>query len=318
MAGWACIATFAMAKEPGRLRVLAQGGPAEQRMERRVVVQATADAGENEKVAFLGVETAPVSPALTAQLGLPKGTGLVVRQVVEKSPATEVLREHDVLLKFEDQILIDPRQFSVLVRNRNVGDEVELTYVRGGKEAKARVKLAEREMPKRQVFGFGGGNVEDFDVLMTAPESAVRRQEARQVLSLLDHRGGHGEVVRPMPPSAGLRAFRMSPENSSMVYTDERGTLEITIKDGRKTLIAKDAKGDQLYSGAVDTPEQRGSLPEDVRCRLEQVEGMRGFSFEIDDEFRAGEGPHPLRQKISRPFPGMRVLRGAEEFAPAI
>ena len=47
-----------------------------------------------------------------------------------------------------NQILIDARQLSVLVRNRKEGEEVTLTYLRGGKPATARVKLTAQDMPK--------------------------------------------------------------------------------------------------------------------------------------------------------------------------
>src|SRR5688500_9147904 len=60
---------------------------------------------EMETIAFLGVETAPVATTTSVQLGLPKGTGLVVNHVVPKSPADGVLNEHDILLKLDDQIL---------------------------------------------------------------------------------------------------------------------------------------------------------------------------------------------------------------------
>src|SRR5829696_4130363 len=39
---------------------------------------------EKESIAFLGVETAPVSVTTGIQLGLPRGTGLVVNHVVAK------------------------------------------------------------------------------------------------------------------------------------------------------------------------------------------------------------------------------------------
>src|SRR4051794_32211457 len=62
-----------------QMRILA--GP-----ERRVIVQRDGDKGEKETVAFLGVETTPVSGVLGAQLALPRGTGLVVNHVNAKSP----------------------------------------------------------------------------------------------------------------------------------------------------------------------------------------------------------------------------------------
>src|SRR5690242_5223290 len=68
------------------LRVLA--GP---ERERRVLVQ-HGDKLEKENVTFLGVEAAPAPAALAAQLGLARGTGLVVGHVAPKSPADGALQ----------------------------------------------------------------------------------------------------------------------------------------------------------------------------------------------------------------------------------
>src|SRR5687767_7423437 len=51
---------------------------------------------EMEKVAYLGIETMPVDSTVAAQLGLPRGTGVVVRRVADGSPAAGLLQPHDV------------------------------------------------------------------------------------------------------------------------------------------------------------------------------------------------------------------------------
>jgi hypothetical protein len=87
---------------------------------------------EMESVTFLGVATGPAGAALADQLDLPRDAGLVVTVVAPDSPAASVLKRHDVLLKLDDQLLIEQRQLSVLVRNHKEGDEVTLTYIRLG------------------------------------------------------------------------------------------------------------------------------------------------------------------------------------------
>src|SRR5213075_1492155 len=107
----------------------------------RFFAQRVGDKLEKENVAFLGVEAAPAPAALASQLGLARGTGLVIGHVAAKSPADGVLQQHDVLLKLDDQILIEPHQLSVLIRQHKEGDEVTLTYMRAGKQTTAKVKL---------------------------------------------------------------------------------------------------------------------------------------------------------------------------------
>jgi hypothetical protein len=140
--------------EVKELRVLAQTGPVKpDKVERRVTVRQAGAPAEKEKVAFLGVSTGPVAPALASQLGLTPGAGLVVNQIVPASPSAGVLQVHDVLVKLDDQLLIEAKQLAVLVRSRKEGDEFALTYLRGGKQATAKVKLALHEVPKLAMEG---------------------------------------------------------------------------------------------------------------------------------------------------------------------
>lgn len=275
------------AEQPARLRVLAEAGGPNAKYEHRMFVRHLDD-GERETVAFLGVETVPASPELTSQLTLPKGAGLVVRHVVPESPAAAVLQLHDILLKLDDQLLIATRQLAVLVRNHKEGDEVELTYVRGGKQATAKVKLTKHEVPKL-ALAEPEGDREGFDILAGRPgiETGMPPEEIHRVLSLLDRHGDH--LMPPARvgtgPMAGVHGVAVNPGNSNMIFRDESGSLELTLKEGKKTLVAKNAKGEQLYSGPIDTPEQRAALPKEVSARLEKIEGMQEFSFEPGPEF---------------------------------
>src|SRR5471032_2492182 len=73
---------------PGPNNSAPAGGP---RFERRGIPGHPADRGEKESVTFLGLETAPITATLTAQLGLPDGAGLVVAHLEPGSPAAGAL-----------------------------------------------------------------------------------------------------------------------------------------------------------------------------------------------------------------------------------
>jgi len=258
------------------------------------------EAVEMETVAFLGVETGPVSPTLGAQLGLGRGTGLVVNHVVPKSPADGRLQEHDILLKVDDQLLIETRQLAVLIRLRKEGDEVTLTYLRGGKQATVAIKLGRTEVPKLALGAeagewpaaplFPGGRVEVFRG-PGGPEG--ERREVDRVLSLL--RGAPPAGAGPMrieierEGGPGLRAMAVNPRNSTLTFADDAGSLELTMKDGARSLVAKNAAGEEIFSGPVTTPEERQALPPELRARLERLEGMRDVSFRTGADFRGAE-----------------------------
>lgn len=261
---------------------------------------------EKERVTFLGVETSPVSPTLTAQLGLQKGAGLVVSHVVPKSPAEGVLQPHDILLKFNDQLLIETRQLSVLIRNQKEGDEIALTYLRAGKENTARVKLGQHEVPKMSAVGGdvfradGGGNL-----YMDVVPRPLEREDVDRMLSVVPklRDGDSPRMIIGHRSGPGFRAMSLNAENSKLLFNDDAGSLELTMKDGARSLIAKNAKGEELFSGPVTTEEERKRLPKEVRERLEQLEGMHNITFRTDGDFKGGETKvfRPLGRGISLP-----------------
>jgi hypothetical protein len=275
--------------------------------------------GEKEAVTFLGVETSPVSATLSTQLNLPRGSGLVVNHIIEKSPADGVLHEHDILLKLDDQLLIETRQLAVLIRNHKEGDEVSLTLVRGGQQSTAKVKLGKHEVPKatmlferavpgsRPFFYSFGPEDRRFELAVPGPDAPETREEMDRVLSLLRRAPGAPDAPDgAIPPPArihidhsggpGVRAISVNTGNSNIAYSDDDGSLDLTMKDGVKTLVAKDPKGTQIFSGPVTTPEERKAMPLEVRERLERLEGMHNMTFHTDADFQGAE------TKIMRPL----------------
>lgn len=302
---------------------------------------------EKENATWLGVDTAPVSATLASQLNLAEGSGLVVSHVVKDSPAESALKTHDILLKLDDQILIETRQLAVLVRQHKDGDEVTLTYLRGGKETTAKVKLAKHEVPKLNAFfiapsgsgaaGGGGfaatsigpgfayaGNFDDLAKINLSGDQRDDTPEARaateRMLALI--KSGHLQGVRRLDvagsavPGDKKISVTVDTGDSNLVLEDEKGSLDLSIKDGKKTLVAKNPKGEQVFSGPVNTPEERKALPEEVRSRLQNLEDSSSFSYKTDADFTGAETRviMPGGQSIVLPLP---VRHPAPERVPA-
>lgn len=220
-------------------------------------------------VTFLGVETRPVNPTLTEQLGLPDGVGLIVRSVSPASPAAAVLKQHDILTKLNDQLLIETRQLAVLVRGYKEGDEITLTYVRGGKEATAKVKLAKHDVPQAMLHA-PLHNQYFFRVpgdgkLMNQPGPAMQHMRSLRMI----RQGTAGRAD----------ATALNPASSQLVFSDEKGALTVSMQEGVRTLVATDAKGAKVFEGPVTTPEQQQALPADLRERFKQMENLDYSSF---------------------------------------
>ena len=117
----------------------------------KVIVTTKAESGRGP-MTFLGLSPAALSEAVAEQLPIAKGTGLLVATVLPDSPAAKAgLQKNDVLVRFDDQVLVNPEQLVTLVHTKKPGDAVKLTYFRKGQEATATAKLASKEWKAGEV-----------------------------------------------------------------------------------------------------------------------------------------------------------------------
>jgi serine protease DegQ len=95
--------------------------------------------------AFLGVEPAAITPQIAGLLGLDRTNGVVVLTAEAGGPAAEAgIQPGDVLTVMGDRKLEGVEDLLDELRQRKAGDQVEVTFVRGGRERQVRVTLAER------------------------------------------------------------------------------------------------------------------------------------------------------------------------------
>jgi hypothetical protein len=102
-------------------------------------------------------------------------------------------------------------------------------------------------------------------------------------------RGGRGSTIVDLP-------------KSNISYSDDEGSIEIKVDDGKRNLTVKNAKGDVAFDGPINTEEERRKLPADVSKRLEKLE-TDTMSFEVGGDFKADMvplPPEPAKTKIGR------------------
>ncbi len=286
---------------------------------------------------FLGVITSPLPPALSAQLGLPEGFGLLVGEVLPDSPAAAAgIQRHDVLRLFNDQQLVEPNQLATLVRALGKDKDATLTLIRKGTEQQVTARIGERSGPERRLFlpplggapGAGGGwepgrvgqelqrwgsdlreGAEKMgDRLREQAERMQRgargqadeirgeadrlRERVEQERSKVEERVRE-HLHRPGAPAAdvppedilsearpGGGQIKLFNENrvtswdggkARLMLKDQDGEIEVAVDGGKRSLTAKDAKGTTVFSGPVDTDEQRQAVPEQFRKKLDQL-----------------------------------------------
>jgi hypothetical protein len=240
-----------------------------------------------EKAAYLGVAAGPVPAALRSHLKLAAGTGMAVEFVEPDSPAKAAgIQQHDILLKLDDQILINAHQLAVLVRIRKAGDTVSLTLLREGRQTAVPVKLTEKELPVLEEHGpfgmpFGEG---PFPRMLPLPEG-----------------GGAGGGFGPGWRDGRIERFFAPDGEFQMVFSDGEHSLQISgRREGERKLTARTADGKIVFEGPIGTPEQRKAIPEEIARKLQMFEGlMGGRGFDIELEF----GRPPRDGAPRRPVP---------------
>ncbi len=110
-------------------------------------MQPVKEQAKREKGPWVGIAMEPVHDVVRAQLSLAPGEGIVVSHVAPDSPAAKAgLQPNDILLRFEDQILLEPLQLRKLIAMKKPGDTVKLGYLRKGERKDASVTLVEHEI----------------------------------------------------------------------------------------------------------------------------------------------------------------------------
>ncbi len=214
---------------------------------------------EQKPVAYIGLLTREVPAELRAQFSLAEGFGLLVDEVLPDSPAKNAgLKVYDVLVKFEDQQLVNMEQFMALVRAKKKGDVAQLTVITGGKETKVPVTLGEHLVAAHAEHhpyhhGFAGwgqpSGMQPFngEMFHNGPQSGFQnhgsamrehmerfQQEMREYQERMQEwaKGGHAGST-PQPPKFNhMPGTPQQPEDGGRHHSGHRNQTGITIPPG--------------------------------------------------------------------------------------
>lgn len=241
---------------------------------------------------FLGVETTNVGSTLGKQLGLTRGVGLVVARVVPETGAADVLEKHDIIVKFEDQLMVSSNQLGVLVQTKEPGAEVELTIVREGKEQVVVAKLGEKKA-KTITIKHGSvmpGSHGTMSIPSGMRHSDLSREEIEGLLGKL--KGKSGGLFVSEDDAGGPVVRMMNINSGSVVFSDDEGTVKLIGDEGPKRLIVIDGASKTLFEGPVSTEAQRENLSEEIKARLLKVESLESLQMSTDGDFEIEEDVH--------------------------
>lgn len=266
------------------------------------------------QIPYLGVATRSVAEGRGVGQGLSLGVGLEVTFVDPESPAAKQLRPRDVLVRLNDQVLVNPEQLAVLVRTNAVGQEVTLAVMRDGKEQSMTAALVGRQeaavQPSRRrghVPGVWRGPqgvpdsprdvherfLKDTDLflrdMMEHMKDSLGKSgmDKKTRLLLMDKMGSAfsntaDRVASPMlPPAGAWQSIMQKRASASLVDGDTTLTLSGEGEEDRH-LVIKDANKGVVFDGPVNTDAERHAVPEAFQAKLDRLQTLeKRFNVEV-------------------------------------
>lgn len=215
------------------------------------VVAAKVAVGE----AWLGLGVSkPDDTTATHLPALPPGIGFVVSTIHKDGPADEAgVREHDLLWKMNEQMLVNEGQLATLLRIARPGDEVMLSVFREGQSLDLKVRLGE---------GKGDGAAVMQRMLN---DSVLRRDDGP------------------------LRIVNV--EKKMAAYSNEEGRAEVSrVSDGDAVKIV-DANGVVIFAGVVRGKPELSAVPDGWRRQVCAL--RRGLDHAINAKAAPLRQPRP-------------------------
>ena len=225
-------------------------------------------ARHTEKAAYLGLSTSPPPPALRHQLKLPDGTALVVDFVQPNSPAQKSgIRQYDLLLKLNDQLMINAEQLAVLVRTFKPGEEVHLTLLREGEKQSVSVTLAERDLPPLNELEL------QLEIPYRQPGSppAAPRGLPGGGGGGGGMGGGGGAMFGGGGATSGYPKGLVTPNEHTLTWIDGKRQITVSMGDDKTVTVADAKTGKIMFQGPLEAVEQQRDLSPDTRDALKRL-----------------------------------------------
>ncbi len=294
-------------ESPGPVPELLHHGPWAQ----RVLVADTESDEDTENEWWIGVLPRPVEDALRAQIDLPDGVGLQIRQVMPDSPAEKAgVLMHDIFVSVEEVPLTDA-QVLINAISKADGKPIEVELLRAGKREQKTitpVKTPEADFLKIPRGQVGEPNIDGVKALLEQLQNGTAN--------------GKGARFRFFGPGAEIEEERSLPAN-----------LNISIqRSGDEPARIKVTQGDSSWDISEDEIDQ---LPDDVRPHVERMlgnskiqffgglgsrlEGLPGFGNgdegrmfpNIDEQFRE------MNERFDQLFDRLRQMEEFQQRQPA-
>lgn len=269
----------------GATAIAAGDKPSKQERGPRSHIQPVAEIAAQSAAPWAGLVTARAPAVLREQLELKHGAGLIVEEVDVGSAAERAgIRQHDVLVALDGQLLVLPEQLTTLLEEWGDDEPLTCRLLRGGKEvelalrprAAASIAKSAAPGPKSELKAIPESTASSA----TGPLAALKPTDS--VLAMLPKKAVAKSpmVIATQTPAAGkpgsamLTSTVVQLEDGSLLQKDADYSIKLSAGT-EAILVVKDARGRIVFNNRIATPEQRSLMPPEVLARVEGLEQLQ-------------------------------------------
>lgn len=264
-------------------------------------IQSPAPSDDDATTELFGMHVIRVPNLLRRHLGLGHGVGLVVTRVAPHSAAQRWgFLVNDVLVSIDDQSLIVPEQFAVLLQGTAAGAVRSCTLIRNGSRMTVSLDGQTRQPSEPRSDAATASAPRSLPAATPAKTPATPAKDpttgttkrplapTSSSLALLPNK----KQARALASSAGTPAVAgvvRRKGDTGVVQKDFDYTIEVSREDETR-LVVLDGRGRQIFGDVIETPEQRSRVPLAVRDRVEQLEKI------LDQQLQAATRQQPVAE----------------------
>lgn len=212
---------------------------------------------------YLGVRVADVDEGMRTLLDIPADRGVLVREIVENSPAANILKPFDVILTVNGQPVNTPAKLGEIIRGSKPGDQLSMEILRESQKQTVSVRLAARAAE-------------------TTPAQPNTQPNPRNLREFLDRAYRDGNRRDPEPPAGGMNPFGQGGENPF----GQGGENPFGNMEGMQRQMQ------EFMRRMQENPEEMQGMIERLRDAL----GRRGNNPFGRDEQNPGQGGNPMEE----------------------
>lgn len=243
----------------GATVLAADGKPSTSGSGPRSHIQPVSEIAAQSAAPWAGLVTARAPAVLREQLELKHGAGLIVEEVAAGSAAERAgLRQHDVLVALDGQLLVLPEQLTTLLEEWGDDELLTCRVLRGGKPTEVALR------PRRPAAP-------------ATARSAALKPAASVVAMLPKQAAAKAEPVKQKPAkseSVMLSGTVLQLEDGSLLQRDTDYSLKLSPGNDA-ILVVKDSRGRIVFNNRIATPEQRSFVPPEVIARVDALERLQ-------------------------------------------